>query len=114
MATHSAETARYLIHENVDTIMANAQALRTESAVSLAELLSAGFMANRTKLASASEMFALAGEQEVSDAALAHVADNTWEEAVQGHTDFDNWSDMFFAASQTYAPGWLLEDCLDD
>ena len=114
MATHSAEKARNLIYENIDTIMANAQALRAEGTVSLVELLSTAFMADRTKLASVAEMFALAGEQEVSDAALERIADDTWEEVVRGHTDFASWSDMFVAASQTYVRGRLLEGCLDD
>jgi hypothetical protein len=107
----SASDARALIYDNIDRIMSNAQRLRAEGTVSLPDLLSDAFMVEYTNLPSIDALFALAGETEVSEAALARIPDDRWESLVREHSGFDSWSDMFTAATQRFVRRRLLEGC---
>ncbi|MDV7144653.1 hypothetical protein R3X27_18390 [Tropicimonas sp. TH_r6] len=102
---------RALVYGNIDRIMANAQKFRAEETVSLIDLLTDDFMAEHTDLDSIGALFALAGEQEVSEDALARIPDEFWEGLVRAHSGFESWSDMFTAATQTLVRQRLLDGC---
>ncbi|PRY20634.1 hypothetical protein CLV78_1127 [Aliiruegeria haliotis] len=103
--------ARDLIYNNIDRIMANAQRFRAEGSVSLDHLLDDDFMAKHSRLPSLAEMFALAGEAEVSEQALARIPDDLWDRIVRETSDFATWPEMFSAASQDLVRRRLLEGC---
>ncbi|SNS26690.1 hypothetical protein [Tropicimonas sediminicola] len=107
----SATSARDLIYNNIDRIMANAQRLRAEETVSLVQLLTPDFMTAFTSLPSVAAMFALAGEARVDEAALARIPDAEWERIVRETTAFSSWAEMFEAASQAWVRGRLLDGC---
>lgn len=102
---------RSLVYGNIDRIMANAQKFRAEGTVSLADLLTETFMAEHTDLGSIEALFELAGEAQVSEAALTRIPDARWERLVRTHSSFTSWSEMFTAATQALVRRRLLEGC---
>lgn len=105
----SAAQARDLIYGNIDIIMNNAQRLQASKTVTLDTLLDDGFMRRHTDFASIKEMFVMAGQSEVSEAALDDIPDYIWQDIVAKYTIFDSWDKMFETASQRYVRACLLD-----
>ena len=84
---------------------------RAEGTVLIVDLLTDDFMGDHTDVDSVGALFSLAGEEEVSEAALSRIPDDLWERLVREHTGFETWSDMFTAATQSLVRRRLLEGC---
>ncbi|WP_373236339.1 hypothetical protein [Cohaesibacter celericrescens] len=89
--------------------MDNSQRLQAEKTVSLTVLLDPQFIQEHTDLNDISEIFALAGQDEVSEESLDKISDAVWQEILVKHSKFSSWEDMFTAASQRFVRSRLLE-----
>ncbi|SDR48741.1 hypothetical protein [Pseudovibrio sp. Tun.PSC04-5.I4] len=99
---HKTDNLRDLIYGNIDAIMANAQRLKKQETVDLAELLNDDFMQDNSNYQSVTDLFSVAGQNDVSQESIASIDDDLWEKIVASNTVFSSWDEMFNAASNQF------------
>ncbi|MBA3640415.1 MAG: hypothetical protein M3541_13705 [Acidobacteriota bacterium] len=90
------------VQRHLKELQHRAESLSGEREVPVVELLTSEFMLLNTDFESAGSMFTASGYKVESEADLAAIPDEPWDNFVSSRTRFGSWNEMLEAAAAEY------------